>query len=86
MNLNPIELRRRVQIACLVRNSSIPKLAKELNITRQALYSGIYCGSIGINRILAIADVPDVSVDFLLGTIPLEITGVWSHCVKKEGG
>lgn len=85
-NIDGWELQRRVQIACLARYTGIPELAKQLGTSRESLYAAIHTGEISLKRLFALADRLDVSIDFLLGNIPLEITGVWSHGVKKEGG
>lgn len=68
------ELQRRVQIACLLRNTNMAQLAEGFGIQRQSLYNTIHTGSIGIKGLSRIAKTLDVSVDWLLGDIPLEIS------------
>lgn len=72
--INARELQRRVQIACLLRNTSIAQLAEGFGIQRQSLYYTIHTGRIGIKGLSKIAMARDVSVDWLLGDIPLEIS------------
>lgn len=75
-NINVAEFQKRVMLACLIRNTTISQLAKQFGTSRQALYYAIHTGTMGIPKLLALADVLDVSVDWLLGRVPLEIKGV----------
>lgn len=77
--INARELQQRVQIACLLRNTSIAQLAKQFGTSRQSLYSAIHTGEIGIKRLLKLADALEVSVDWLIGYMPLNIEGFESH-------
>lgn len=74
--INARELQRRVQIACLVRNTDLAQLAEELGTSRHTLYHTIHEGIIGFQRLAKIAKTLDVSVAWLLGDIPLDINSI----------
>ena len=75
-NIDGQELQRRVQIACLVRNTSMAQLAETLGTSRSTLYHTIHTGTIGFQRLAEIAETLDASIDWLLGDITLDINSI----------